>query len=277
MEPPLQTSGPEISKSPENLQHNEANAAASIPPIEPTNPKGPPTSASSTRPTPPPRSRTPSHTLLHTSLNAPMTSRKSRFVDAGTTEGNTGRASISMPPPANKPPAYKPLVSRQPSHPLPYQSGAVKEGKPACDVDRAQSLDHKTTMAEKEHMSNNQTQPTSEPCSPLPPDSTLKPPVPSTGIDSDGNRLSFPSLYSLGSAIYNGTIGAQSAPASTASSNAGSIRSGTFDPTPAPLSPTRLSTRSELSAPVTTATDPVSVTANAYTQHQGSCLARFGP
>ncbi|KAI4176677.1 MAG: hypothetical protein LQ346_007848 [Caloplaca aetnensis] len=114
--------------------------------------------------------------------------------------------------------------------------------------------------------------PASEPCSPLPPDSALKPPIASSSTDSDGNRLSFSSLYSLGSAIYNGAIGAQSAPPSAASSNAGSVKSSTFDPTAVPLSPTRMSVKSDLQAGVTTSMDPVSVTANNHTEHQGSFL-----
>ncbi|KAL8712067.1 MAG: hypothetical protein Q9225_007003, partial [Loekoesia sp. 1 TL-2023] len=262
------TTGQENTKTSENLQEGEADAIKSVSPIEPSHPTSPRTSASLTRPTPPPRSRTPSHTLLHTSSNAPITSRKSRFADAGTTEGSTGRASISMPPPANKPSNNKPSVSRQPSSGVTANLGLEKEGKPGNISSRAKTFDHVAVMEESEQAPNIQTQPASEPCSPLPPDSALKPPSSSATTDSDGNRLSSSSLYSLGSAVYNGTTGAQSAPASATSSHAGSIKSGSLDQTSVPLSPIRASVRSDLSAPVTTATDTVSVTANAHTQHQ---------
>ncbi|KAL8725240.1 MAG: hypothetical protein Q9166_007479 [cf. Caloplaca sp. 2 TL-2023] len=126
------------------------------------------------------------------------------------------------------------------------------------------------TVVDNDKTPNVQTLPASEPCSPLAPDSTLKLPPSSAASDSEGNRLSLSSLYSLGSAIYNGTVGAQSAPPSVTSSNTGSVKSGAFDSTAAPLSPTRASIRSDLSASVTTATDPVSVTANAHTQTQVS-------
>ncbi|KAL8947298.1 MAG: hypothetical protein Q9222_006407 [Ikaeria aurantiellina] len=115
---------------------------------------------------------------------------------------------------------------------------------------------------------NIQTLPASEPSTPLPIDSSLKPLNPSSGSGVEDKRTSFSSLYSLGSAIYNGAIGGYSAPPSAASSNAGSVRSGQYDPSAAPLSPTRTSIRSDLSASVTTATDPVSVTANTHAQHQ---------
>ncbi|KAL8922541.1 MAG: hypothetical protein Q9172_003522 [Xanthocarpia lactea] len=130
------------------------------------------------------------------------------------------------------------------------------------------ALDGSVGGEDQDNMPSIQTLRASEPCSPMAPDSTLKLPPSSAALDPSGNRLSVTSLYSLGSAIYSGAVGSQSTPPSAASSNAGSVRSGTFDPTAAPLSPTRTSIRSDLSASVTTATDPVSVTANAHTQAQ---------
>ncbi|KAL8961778.1 MAG: hypothetical protein Q9193_001719 [Seirophora villosa] len=242
-----------------------ASTAKAGSPIEPRHPQLSPTSASFTRPPPLP-SRTPSHTLLHTALNAPAGSRKSRFADPGTTQGNAARASISMPPPANKPSTYKPSTSRRLSSNLTMNLLAEKEDRPSSSNDVVKPTNHSAVIQDLDI--GVQTLPASEPCSPLPPDSTLKPPTSSITTDSEGNRLSLSSVYSLSSALYNGTLGVHSAPASTASSNAGSVKSGILDPSSVPLSPTRASFRSDLSAPVTTATDPVSVTANNHTQHQ---------
>lgn len=236
-------------------------------PLDTPHPQNSP-AATNTRPTPPPRSRTSSHTLLSSNLNPQVTSRKSRFVDAGTTPGTLDRASISMPPPAS----HRQPTSRQ-------QSALAMELEPAKDDNLSvgkvgrRALDGSVVVQDQDKMPDIQTLPASEPCSPLAPDSTLKLPSSSAVSDPEANRLSLTSLYSLGSAIYNGAAGSQSAPPSAASSNAGSVKSGSFDPTAAPLSPTRASIKSDLSASVTTATDPVSVTANDHTQAQCPSLA----
>ncbi|KAL8932813.1 MAG: hypothetical protein Q9216_006661 [Gyalolechia sp. 2 TL-2023] len=256
-------------KIPEKLQDSEGNTAEEdVSLMGPSHPKSPPTSISLTRPTPPLRSRTPSHTLLHSNLDPSITSRKSRFADAGTTEGSTGRASISMPPPANKPSTYKPSAIRRPSYGLNVGIGLEKGDKSKSSISGVKQIDQSPVMEDNEQTPNIQTLPASEPCSPLAPDSSLKHSASSATTENDGNRLSLSSLYSLGSAIYNGTVGVHSAPVSAASSNAGSVKSGSFDPASVPLSPTRLSVKSDLSAAVTTATDPISVTANAHAQHQ---------
>ncbi|KAI4187521.1 MAG: hypothetical protein L6R41_002767 [Letrouitia leprolyta] len=257
------TTSQEDTKIPENLQDDEIIAAKQgVSLTGPSHPKSPRTSISLTRPTPPPRSRTPSHTLLHSGLDASIASRKSRFADAGTTEGNTSRASISMPPPANKPSTYKPSASRQPSYGLTGGNGLDKGQRSRNSISGVKGTDQSVVMEDSEETHNIQNLPASEPCSPLRPDSTLKPPTSSAAIDKDGNRLSLSSLYSLGSAIYNGAVGVHS------ESAASSVKSGTFDPASVPLSPTKLSVRSDLSAGVTTATDPISVTANAHSQNQ---------
>ncbi|KAL8996067.1 MAG: hypothetical protein Q9169_004343 [Polycauliona sp. 2 TL-2023] len=231
-----------------------ATRKASMPPDTPHPPNAP--AAANNRPTPPPRSRTSSHTLLSSNWNPQTTSRKSRFVDADTTAGTSDRASISMPPPSNH---------KQPA--LPMDLGLGKDDRLNAVRLGSRASDPSTLVQDQERTPNIQTLPASEPCSPLAPDSSLKLPSSSVGSESDGNRLS---LTSLGSAIYSGAYTSQSAPPSAASSNAGSVKSATFDPAAAPLSPTRASIRSDLSASVTTATDPVSVTANAHTQTQVS-------
>ncbi|KAL8813382.1 MAG: hypothetical protein Q9223_007056 [Gallowayella weberi] len=174
-----------------------------------------------------------------------------------------------MPPPSSKPASKYKSSSRLSSLGLPMNSPRREEANVhASQNSPGPSAESAVVGGDQDKMPNIQTLPASEPCSPLAPDSTLKIPSSLATSDSEGNRLSLSSLYSLGSAIYNGTVSAQSAPPSAASSNAGSVKSGTFDPNAVPLSPTRMSIRSDLSAPVTTATDPVSVTANARTQTQ---------
>lgn len=101
--------------------------------------------------------------------------------------------------------------------------------------------------------------------------SSLRPVNPSVGhTDVEGNRLSFSSSYSLGSAIYSGATGGSDEP-SAASSNAGSIKGGYLDPTITPTlpnSPPLGSTKTEASL-ATTATNPISVTANAHSPNAG--------
>ncbi|KAL8790419.1 MAG: hypothetical protein Q9213_000571 [Squamulea squamosa] len=243
----------------------QSTAAATIKdamPIDLPHPQNSP-AAANIRPTPPPRSRTASHTLLNSNLNTPATSRKSRFVDAGTTSGISDRASISMPPPS-KP---KQPASRQHSG-LVMNLALGEEDKRSDGKGGTTALDGSAVVEDQDKMPDIQTLPASEPCSPMAPDSPFKLPPPSAASDPEGNRLSLTSVYSSGSAVYNGAVGPHSAPPSAASSNTGSVKSGSFDPTAAPLSPTRTSIRSDLSASVTTATDPVSVTANAHTQSQ---------
>ncbi|KAL8870494.1 MAG: hypothetical protein Q9174_003478, partial [Haloplaca sp. 1 TL-2023] len=172
-----------------------------------------------------------------------------------------------MPPPAIKPTPYKPSFSRQPSAGSTMNPASNREDAKRTGSTGSQAIGGSVTE-DQERTPNIQTLPASEPCSPLPPDSSLKLPPTASTSEPDGNRLSFSSLYSLGSAIYNGTLSGQSAPPSAASSNAGSVKNGPYDPTSAPLSPTRSSIKSDLSAPTTTATDPVSVTANEHSQLQ---------
>ncbi|KAL8702467.1 MAG: hypothetical protein Q9201_004372 [Fulgogasparrea decipioides] len=163
-----------------------------------------------------------------------------------------------MPPPSIKPPTYKPTASRQSSRGLPMNIQSVKEGIAPMDGSGTKGSGEPAAVEDHDRAPSIQTLPASEPCSPLPPSLAA--------VDAEADRLSFSSVYSLGSAIYSGTIGSHSAPPSAASSHAGSVKSGNFDPTSVPLSPTRSSLRSDFSAATTTATDPVSVTANAHTQ-----------
>lgn len=237
-----------------------------------TDKSAPPSSTNASRPAPSLASigRVPSHSLLSAPKNAALPSRKSRFADVGTIGGNIGRASISMPPPATKPSSiYRPASSRRPTNfsstmdPREVETGldgAIEES--VVDDSAGLQVLEKTTS-----LPGSQGVPPSEPHSPLnPSESNLKPP--SSGVNKPGDRLSFSSLVSLGSAIY-GATGLSSAPQSAASSTAGSVKSAASEqPTPTPISPSLGSAKGETIAPATTATDPISVTANSQPQHQ---------
>ena len=217
------------------------------------------------------KTRTPSHSLLSSSPSTSTFNRKSRFADIGTTGSNIGRASISMPPPATTPSfTYRPSTSRRPSATLLGNEKANNR----ISMESTRSTKPGNEMVELEDVEKTPNQSTQG--APLDPSVSLSLPEPSLkppSSDTDGssNRLSF-SLYSLGSAIYNGATGAASAPQSTASSNAGSIKSNPLEQhgsNSAPLSPSKGSLKGEMPSSATTATDPVSVTANAQLQHTG--------
>ena len=237
-------------------------------------PPPPPSSFNYSKPSPSLAStgRTPSHSLLSASNNAALPSRKSRFADVGTIGGNIGRASISMPPPAAKPSSiYRPANSRRPTilssamDPREGETGldgTIEEGVMG-DSAVLQDLEKTTSLPGSQGVL------ASEQHSPgISSDSNLKPP--SSSLNKPGDRLSFSSLYSLGSAIY-GAAGLSSAPQSAASSTAGSVKSAASEqPVPTPISPSLGSAKGEAIALATTATDPISVTANSQPQHQGS-------
>lgn len=239
----------------------------------------PPSPANSSNPAPSPAStgRAPSHSLLSAPNNAALPSRKSRFADVGTIGGNIGRASISMPPPATKPSSiYRPASCRRPTNLSSTMDskegdtgleGTIEEGV-VGDSAVLQDLEKTTSLPGSQGI------PASEPHSPLVSlEANLKPP--SSGLNKPGDRLSFSSLYSLGSALY-GAAGLSSAPQSAASSTAGSVKSAVSEqpaPMPTPISPSLGSAKGEAIAPATTATDIISVIANSQPQHQGSSFA----
>ena len=219
--------------------------------------------------------RVPSHSLL-SSQNVALPNRKSRFADVGTTGYNVGRASISMPPPTTKPSSiYKPSAVRRPSamHNTGMDikeieagiDGTIEEGV-SRDLAGLDDMERTTSLPGSQRTSASDQQ---APSAVL--DANLKPPTPS--LTKPGDRLSFSSLYSLGSAIYNGATGMASTSQSTASSTAGSIKgiiSEIPPSTPMHLSPTLGPGKGEAASNATTATDPVSVIANSQPLHQGS-------
>lgn len=172
-------------------------------------------------------------------------------------------------------PSHKPSVIRQPSAGLVKGDGSgtlsAMEGSSEARV-----LNESAVLEDVEKTPNLAASPANvgpETYAPLTlPDSTLKPLASSTtGADVEANRLSFSSLYSFGSAIYSGATGGSSIP-SAASSNAGSVTSGGLEPPPIislPISPSLGSAKGEASSSATTATDPVSVTANLHSPYTG--------
>ena len=216
--------------------------------------------------------RSPSHTLLSTSPNTAMSSRKSRFADVGAVGGSVGRASLSMPPPQSKPSSiYRPSAARLPSNLV----NATGVAELVNGTDGAKDADPTSSdygaMAELQKTASlpaTQSGMETEPQSPSKlSDSGLRPPA--STVNKPGDRLSMSSIYSIGSAIYDKATGL-SAAASTVSSNAGSTKSAGLEQQVAtPLSPPfGSSVKSEATSLATTATDPVSVTANPQTSHQ---------
>ena len=211
---------------------------------------------------------TSSYSLLSTSPSDSNSSRKGRFADADTIRSNVDRASLSMPPPASKLSSLnRPGHARQKSTSLHSMESNVN------DVPKAeQSLAGSAAMEELQksisavsHVS------APEATASEGSDSSLKPP--NVASNRPGDRASFSSLYSLGSALYHGTTTTTSAPQSIASSNAGSIKSGLSEqPLPASMSlssPLGLA-KGEAVSSATTATDPVLVTAESEPLHRVS-------
>lgn len=237
-----------------------------------TDMSGPPSPTNAMQPIQPlaATGRVPSHSLLTASQNTAIQSRKSRFADVGTIGGNIGRASISMPPPTTKPSSiYRPSTVRRPT----ATQTAMENTDGPNSLDRATEekvIGGANGMKELERTASAQSLLLSELHSPSGfSDSGLKPAA--SSMNKSGDRLSFSSLYSLSSAIYNGATGVTSAPQSTASSTAGSIKSvEQSTPTATPLSPSLGSAKGEATSSATTATDPVLVIANSQASHQGS-------
>ena len=234
---------------------------------EPVSPPDPPISPPSLAST----GRVSSHSLLTAPHNVTPPNRKSRSADVGMANGNIGRASISMPPPATKPSSiYRPSTSRRPTNAL-----DLKDGQPALDGTSDEARTRGTVGTDDGEKGPHQLGvPVSEPQSPSAhSDSSLKPQ--NSSLNKPGDRLSFSSLYSLGSAVYGGAAGPNSASLSAASSTAGSVKS-VEQPTPTAtaMSPSLGPSKPEAASVSTTATDPISVMANSQTSHQGSRLIR---
>lgn len=220
-----------------------------------------------------------SHALLNiSSSSASLNSRKSRFAEFAGPTGAVGRASISMPPPLSKPSStiiFKPSTQRRPS-----AVGAKSEGSGITgtmdEVTEAKGPNDSAVMIddiERLPADPSYGPPSSEANLSLHmnlplPEAIVKSPTPSMHAgDVESNRLSFSSLYSLGSAIYSGATGGSSVQ-SVASSNAPSVQGQPLKSS-LPMSPSVGSAKVEASSSATTATDPVSVIANSHSPHSG--------
>ncbi|KAF2814982.1 uncharacterized protein BDZ99DRAFT_566894 [Mytilinidion resinicola] len=142
------------------------------------------------------RSRTSPHILSSGTAN--VTTRKARSIDPDTTSGNAERASISMPPPASLARQYP---SRRPSKAsdsgilttagLVENLGALRNGSAIDETETTPTLEGSRGGS----ISTAQTLTL--------PDAARR--QSRSEVDTESNRMSFSSLYSLGSAIYNGT------------------------------------------------------------------------
>jgi hypothetical protein len=137
--------------------------------------------------------------LLASGDGTPTTNRKARSSEPETGVGNVERSSVSMPPPASK------AVPRQ--FPLRRLSKASDSGI----LDFLGAARNGTAVEETDNAT-----PTLESARAL----TLPDAHRSTRseTDVDSNRMSFSSLYSIGSAIYSANTRAMSGPGSTAGS-----------------------------------------------------------
>ena len=270
------TAGGEGATSYQSLLVRSMENNQELPELRSSNPPSPPVLEDSSKIIPPSLGqfhRSPSHSLLSTSSIPLLPNRKGRFADVGTSSANVERASISMPPPVTKPSStYKPTASRTPSATMASSDTVGTNHSVDGPTERTTGAVEPDDVEKTPSVAGQQPHPASEPYTPLTlPESTLRPLHSSTSnSDIEGNRLSYSSLYSLGSAVHSGATGS-SAPPSAASSNAGSVRGGALDASnqsTVPLSPSLGSARGEASSSATTATDPISVIANSTTQHQ---------
>lgn len=127
---------------------------------------------------------------------SPVSSRKARSSEPDTTSGNVERASISMPPPATKVMAMQ-LPSRRPSKASESMAVDELDATPTLEASRGGSPIPPQTLAL--------------------PDTAYRQPAKTDG-DAESNRMSFSSLYSLGSAIHSTGARGLSGPSSVAGS-----------------------------------------------------------
>jgi inositol-hexakisphosphate/diphosphoinositol-pentakisphosphate 1-kinase len=166
-------------------------------------------------------SRSTSHPLTSTPYHSPP-SLKGRSAAPDTTSGNVERADISMPPPASQSIARRYSITSQMAS---QASGSPEVSNPLLSSDNAPKVctsnsavdDTDTTPTLEGTQANN-----INAAGPVLPEAAIQAPRVETDIDS--HRMSFSSLYSFGSAIYNGIQGRP--PVSGPSSVAGSEPEG---------------------------------------------------
>ena len=213
-----------------------------------------------------PKDSTNSRTLLFSSSASSNTSRKGRF-EAGAIDQTIGRASMSMPPPSKLAASYK--TSSRPSSVLTASEYGTEGDEGSSSVDK--SVELTDDLEKTPNIGGGEGRSASVSYGPLTlPDAALRPPK-AASADGESNRMSFSSLFSMGSAVHGGAAG-PSAPQSTASSNAGSVKGYVPDQnntTTGPLSPSLGPGKGDASSAPTTATDPVSVTTTSHRQQPG--------
>jgi inositol hexakisphosphate/diphosphoinositol-pentakisphosphate kinase len=128
-----------------------------------------------------------------------ISSRKARS-EVETSSGNVERASLSMPPPATKP------VARQ------FPAGRPRKGSDGQLVTPPESLKDKAGKATSSTIDEEDVRPASDGIDNAPQDPLSKPhaalhSAKAMEHEPDPKRASISSLYSIGSAIYNGARG----------------------------------------------------------------------
>ena len=196
---------------------------------------------------PPLKSRTTSHSLLSSSSNSSNASRKGRVTEIGVIDGNIGRASMSMPPPVSmSSPAQK------------YSKEKSSDSQGTEDVDKTPNLNGIGRLSSSYAALSL-------------PDSAMKPTssVSSAG-DNESNRMSYSSLFSMGSINQSGPSASPSAASSTAGSMKGAISDAAYPSASTVSVPPALGTnKGDVLSPPTTATDLISVTTSSHNQRSG--------
>ena len=203
------------------------------------------------------------HAQPSSSSGSSNTSRKGRS-GTGTVNRTIRRASISMPPPS------KLVVAHTASN---YSSSLLNNSETA----KSNEQPGRTMEKESEGLDDQEKTPNipgydirAAPSTYTPltlPDAALRPPK-AESADGESNRMSFSSLFSLGSAVYGGTANV-SATQSTASSTAGSVKGYVTDHNnimAGPSSPLLVSAKGEASSAPTTTTDPMYITTSSHRQ-----------
>jgi inositol hexakisphosphate/diphosphoinositol-pentakisphosphate kinase len=144
--------------------------------------------------------------LLGSGDGTPLTNRKARSSESETAVGNVERSSVSMPPPASKAvPRQFPLrrLSKASDSGILDFLGAARNGTAVEETDNATP----TLESARAGYPSTLTLPDAH-----------RPTRSETDVDSTSNRMSFSSLYSIGSAIYSANTRAMSGPGSIAGS-----------------------------------------------------------
>ncbi|KAF2735059.1 hypothetical protein EJ04DRAFT_552251 [Polyplosphaeria fusca] len=140
------------------------------------------------------RSRTTTHPLASSSSSSSPADRKARAPQAETGGGNVERASVSMPPPASKS-VPRQFPSRRSSKALDLLEsiGFVKNGSAVDELETTPTLEgaRHGTQASAHTL--------------VLPDAAYR--AARSDTDAESHRMSFSSLYSIGSTIYNTTRG----------------------------------------------------------------------